>query len=90
MLMLRPPDRDGRWVADVDEVALVDEPLGQYPVVAGGDMDFVAAAADAAEHGACGEKGALGDVDGADGAAGRGDHDPPVEGGAEVSHGRPR
>ena len=50
-------DRDlrvetGDRVSGVDEVALVDQPLGQYPVVGGGDMDLLAAAADGAQRGA--------------------------------------
>ena len=68
----------GDRVAGVDEVALVDEPLGQYPVVGGGDIDLLAAAADAAERGAGGQPGALGDLGRADRAAGGGDDDPPV------------
>ena len=46
----------GDRVAGVDEVALVDQPLGQYPVVAGGDMVLLAAAADGAERGAGGQR----------------------------------
>src|SRR4051794_26018078 len=69
----------------VDQVALVDEPLDQYPVVARGDIDLLAAAADAAERRAGGHGGALGPPRPADGAAGRRDDHPP--GGAGVRPG---
>src|SRR4051812_5895002 len=68
----------GDRVSCVDQVALVDEPLDQYPVVARGDIDLLAAAADAAERRAGGHGGALGHLGRADGAAGPRDDDPPV------------
>src|SRR3954464_14513793 len=84
----------GDRVSCVDQVALVDEPLDQYPVVARGDIDLLAAAADAAERraggdrggpapprraaGAAGPGGPLGPLGGAAGAAARRDAAPPV------------
>src|SRR3954452_3480185 len=68
----------GDRVSCVDQVALVDEPLDQYPGVARGDIDLLAAAADAAERRAGGHGGALGHLGRADGAADRRDDDPPV------------
>src|SRR3954468_893907 len=65
-------------VSCVDQVALVDEPLDQYPVVARGDIDLLAAAADAAERRAGGHGGPRGHLGRADGAADRRDDDPPV------------
>src|SRR3954464_9270637 len=68
----------GDRVSCVDQVALVDEPLDQYPVVARGDIDLLAGAAEAAERRAGGHGGALGHLGRADGAADRRDDDPPV------------
>src|SRR3954454_339608 len=70
----------GDRVTGVDEVALLDQPLGEHAVVAGGDLDLLAAAAHAAERGAGGQVGALGPLGGADRAAHRRDAHPPVGG----------
>src|SRR6185295_8252415 len=53
----------GDRVTGVDEVAVVHEPLGQYPGIARRDVDLVATAADDAERAAGGEPAALGGVD---------------------------
>src|SRR5690348_15823144 len=68
----------GERITSVDQVALVDQPLGEYPVVAGGDVDLLAAAADRAQRRAGRQVGALGDVGRADRAADGGDDHPPV------------
>src|SRR4051794_41346403 len=68
----------GDRVSCVDQVALVDEPLDQYPVVARGDIDLLAAAADAAERRAGGHGGAPRPPRRADRGAGPRGDDPPV------------
>src|SRR4051812_39078669 len=70
----------GDRVTGVDEVPFLDQPLGEHAVVAGGDLDLLAAAADAANRGAGGGPGGPRPLGGADGAWEGGDHDPPVGG----------
>src|SRR4051812_38012234 len=71
----------GDRVSCVDQVALVDEPLDQYPVVARGDIDLLAAAADAAERRAGGHGGGPRPPRPGGGGPGPRDRHPPVRGG---------
>src|SRR6476660_5890739 len=52
----------GDRVSSIHEVALVAEPLGEYPVIGCRDVHFLPAAADPAEGGARGQPGAFGQV----------------------------